>query len=222
MTPPFSFRVPESAIRIPPSAILLLGPTGSGKTPLGECIEREGLWGRRCFHFDFGANLRQIAVGAVPAADLTPNDRRIVDRVLKTGALLEEREFPIARRVLQTFLDARGVEAGDMILLNGLPRHAGQADKIEDLLRVGLVVFLSCTARAVYDRVRLNSGGDREGRLDDSPADIERKLRIFEERTLPLLDHYRRRGVAVQEVPVDVDTGAETIRQRLNCLACPF
>ena len=47
----------------PPSrrrAIVLLGPTGSGKTPLGDLIERCGLWGAPCLHFDFGACLRSI------------------------------------------------------------------------------------------------------------------------------------------------------------------
>ncbi|MCX7427258.1 MAG: hypothetical protein NTW96_16720 [Planctomycetia bacterium] len=41
-------------------AMLLLGPTGSGKTPLGDLLERRGLGGRRCVHFDFGAHLRRI------------------------------------------------------------------------------------------------------------------------------------------------------------------
>lgn len=41
-------------------AVLLLGSTGSGKTPLGDLIERRGLRGVRCLHFDFGVNLRKI------------------------------------------------------------------------------------------------------------------------------------------------------------------
>jgi hypothetical protein len=41
-------------------ALLLLGPTGAGKTPLGDWLEAHGLWGRPCHHFDFGANLRAV------------------------------------------------------------------------------------------------------------------------------------------------------------------
>jgi len=44
-------------------AILLVGPTGAGKTPLGEWLQLHGLWGRRCHHFDFGTNLREVASG---------------------------------------------------------------------------------------------------------------------------------------------------------------
>ena len=45
-----------------PHALLLIGPTGSGKTPLGELLERSGLWGRPCRHFDFGERMRRIAL----------------------------------------------------------------------------------------------------------------------------------------------------------------
>ena len=44
-------------------AILLLGPTGSGKTPLGAALEEHGVCGRQCLHFDFGENLRACAEG---------------------------------------------------------------------------------------------------------------------------------------------------------------
>ena len=47
-----------------PAALLLIGPTGSGKTPLGDLLDREGLWHRRCCHFDFGERMRRIVAGA--------------------------------------------------------------------------------------------------------------------------------------------------------------
>jgi len=36
-------------------AILLIGPTGSGKTPLGDWLQAYGFCGHRCHRFDFGA-----------------------------------------------------------------------------------------------------------------------------------------------------------------------
>ena len=41
-------------------AVLLVGPTGCGKSPLGQLLERLGLKGMRCLHFDFGKRLRKI------------------------------------------------------------------------------------------------------------------------------------------------------------------
>ncbi len=42
------------------AAILLLGPTGTGKTPLGNVLAVRGWRGLPCLHFDFGANLREL------------------------------------------------------------------------------------------------------------------------------------------------------------------
>ena len=49
------------------NAMLLLGPTGVGKSPLGDAIAQNGLFGRRCHHLDFGSELR----GAVSREELS-------------------------------------------------------------------------------------------------------------------------------------------------------
>jgi len=67
-------------------AVLLLGPTGSGKTPLGDALQREGFGGRRCHHFDFGEQLRH-ATGVGDGLDAA--DIAFVRKVLEEGALLE-------------------------------------------------------------------------------------------------------------------------------------
>lgn len=69
-------------------AILLVGPTGSGKTPLGELLQRKGLWQRRCCHFDFGWNLRRIVEGEVSPEYLTQEEMTFLHWVLHSGALL--------------------------------------------------------------------------------------------------------------------------------------
>ena len=120
----------------PPSAILLLGPTGSGKTPLGDCLERTGLWGRRCVHFDFGANLRRVAQGGACPSVLTDRDLAVVRRSLETGRLLEDKDFHIAARILRAFAEQKGVGDRDFIILNGLPRHAGQARDVDAITAV--------------------------------------------------------------------------------------
>ena len=186
-------------------AILLLGPTGSGKTPLGDHLEQVPLWKRRCHHFDFGANLRAVVAGD-GAGSFTVEEIRFLRRVLEEGALLEVEHFPLAARILDAFIARKGVRAADLLLLNGLPRHVEQAKAMERRVTVIGVVQLDCDAHTVTERLRCNSGGDRAQRADDVEALVARKLAIYEERTRPLLDYYRSQGVRILKVPVGIKT----------------
>jgi adenylate kinase len=195
-------------------AILLLGPTGSGKTPLGDCLAEGGLFGRRCVHFDFGARLRHVAEHG--GKRLTAGDVAYVQCVLTDGALLEDDTFHIARTILENFMEELGVGTQDLVVLNGLPRHAGQARDMGEVLDVILVVALECTAEIVHERIEQNSGGDRTERTDDSVAEIARKLDIYAARTHPLLDHYRAKGTQCRRVPIGVETTPSDILKALN------
>ena len=197
-------------------ALLLLGPTGAGKSPLGDALEARGLRGRRCLHFDFGACLRRGASDDGAGGLLTPDERAFLRDVLRSGALLEDRDFPIARKILLDFLARRGAAAGDLLVLNGLPRHAGQAEALEPVVRVETVVHLACAPETVLERIRTDAGGDRAGRTDDALDDVRRKLATYEARTAPLLRHYEMRGVRVVTVAVGSRDAAETIRSELE------
>jgi adenylate kinase family enzyme len=180
-------------------AILVVGPTGSGKSPLGDWLETHGLRSRRCHHFDFGSNLRA-------ASGLTPEETRFLQDVLQRGALLENNTFHIALKILDAFIAARKPQPDDLLVMNGLPRHAGQAEQLDRHLEFIAVVQLVCDGATVLQRLRKNTGGDRAARDDDSRELVEKKLQIFRERTAPLIEHYRQRGVPVVEVEVGVET----------------
>jgi adenylate kinase len=191
-------------------AILLIGPTGSGKTPLGEFFEEHGVRGQDCFHFDFGQRLRKTADGELDAG-LSGDDLDVVRRVLKTGALLEDSSFQIAEKILSSELDAND----GLVILNGLPRHEGQALSLEEAIHVQMVLCLDCSPEVVRDRIKGNTGGDRQGRTDDMAEDIERKLELFSKRTSPLIDYYRKKGSEIKAVEIGVTTVPSDIA---NCL----
>ena len=190
-------------------AVVLLGPTGSGKTPLGETIRRRGLWGNECLHFDFGENLRDVVARNRPDKLIGREEIEFLRGALQSGALLEDEHFPIAERVLRRFMVAEGAGRQTQIVLNGLPRHVGQARAIDAILDVHALIYLECSIETVVRRIRINVGGDRTERPDDDPAAIRNKLAIFHRRTAPLVEHYRRRGATIETLEVTAEMTPE-------------
>jgi adenylate kinase family enzyme len=178
-----------------PSAILLLGPTGSGKTPLGQLLEKHGLWGFPCLHFDFGQELRNSIL--LSNRSLTAAEREFVSQVLKVGALLDDEHFPLALKIFRGFIVSRKSDKRTIIILNGMPRHTAQAEGMQEVVRMLAIVSLECTPETVMRRISTDAGGDRAGRTDDSPTEIKKKLELFNLRTAALLDYYRTRHVGI-------------------------
>jgi adenylate kinase family enzyme len=183
-------------------SLLLVGPTGSGKTPLGDELERRGFLGRRCAHFDFGADLRAIAAAPERAGALTVQEAESVRVSLATGALFEDKDMPMIVKIVKRFAAARRLTPDSVLVLNGLPRHTRQAEGLAGVVAVERVVRLEASAAVIRERIRLDPGGDRSERTDDRIEAVERRLAVFHERTVPLVSYYRERGALVVEIPV--------------------
>jgi adenylate kinase len=196
--------------------MLLVGPTGCGKTPLGELIGARGLGGRRAVHFDFGEHLRRAAASPADYALLSPGDIEIISTSLSTGALLTDDQFTIAEKLLCSFAGTKGLTSADRVVLNGIPRHVGQALKMARLIQIACVVYLECDDDTVLGRIAVNAGGDRTGRVDDQREAVLKKLAVFKEQTLPLAEYYERRQVSVARLTVTPSSSAEHILAQLN------
>ena len=227
-------------------AILIIGPTGSGKTPLGDLIEERGLWNCPCAHFDFGRELRRIAAGGDPLFE--PDEIAFIREVLDEGRLLEDEHFHIAWKILTAFIAERcrsedadktnrapsawtlpkatpsrrdggrsAISAvNPLVVLNGLPRHIGQAGDVDCMVDIKTVIHLNCTPKVVVHRIQTNAGGDRTRRADDALAAVRKKLALFEERTRPLVEHYAALGANVVEIEIAPDTTPETVLATLE------
>ncbi len=209
------FDVCQQRFRPHEPGLVLLGPTGAGKTPLGWELEARGLQGRWAAHFDFGEQLRQV-VGGKSSLAVTPEEIQFIEEVLKTGALLEDEQFGLAVKVLRNFLAQAGLRPGDWLILNGLPRHVGQAERLRPFVSVSAVVELSCAPEVVVERILRNAGADRTGRTDDDISMISRKIGIYQARTCPLVEYYRDLGVPVIELQVDVTSTASELAELLE------
>lgn len=203
---------------LPVTSVLLLGPTGSGKTPLGDTIASQGFLGRKAHHLDFGSELRSIASG-FDASFYSRDEQDFILGVLDRGLLLENEHFLLARKIIEQFLGRSRFRDGDVLVLNGIPRHEGQAKDIAPIARVHALVVLECSATSVFCRIRENAGGDRMGRDDDERMLIEKKLGIFNERTAPLIEHYGRSGARIYRIEVTERSTVGSIYHRLSELA---
>jgi adenylate kinase len=203
---------------LPVDALLILGPTGSGKSPLGELIASRGFLGRRSHHLDFGSELRSIASG-IGSTAYTKSEQDFVLGVLERGLLLENEQFALAGKIITLFLDRSRFRSGDVLVLNGIPRHHGQSKDLAPIAAVHAVLVLDCSPDSVLRRIEENTGGDRTGREDDGRSLIGKKLGIFQERTAPLIEHYREAGGRVYRIAVNERTTTGSAYHQLSSLA---
>lgn len=201
----------DRSARKRPASFLLIGPTGSGKTPFGDHLERKGIGGARCVHFDFGDQLRTVAGREILPSGFEPHEHSFVRKVLAEGLLLEDEHFPIAGKILASFARSRGVGQEDIIVLNGLPRHRGQAMDMDGIVDVRCLIVLDCTPEEVYERIRQNTGGDRAERDDDGIGLVRKKLAIYSSRTEPLIEYYSKAGRRVLRMKVGVSSTAQDL-----------
>jgi len=176
--------------------VLLLGAPGSGKGTQGERIAAR----YRIPHISSGDLLRAHVEAGTPLG-------RAVQPYLASGNLVpDELILSMIRNEL-----AEPAAAGGYVL-DGFPRTVEQArvaTEIDDGLDA--VLFLDVPPRELVDR--LAERADRDGRADDQRrATVEHRLRVYDERTRPLLDHYRRRGLLV---PIDASGSIEEIADRI-------
>lgn len=199
-------------------AMLLLGATGAGKTPLGQQMEVMDLWWNNYFHFDFGEQLRQAVKDESTVLDAAEKAR--IKSILENNELLEDKDFPIAQKLLLKFIETRkiGEDEDDVIVLNGLPRHLGQANALSDIVDIKFIVFLNCPPGVAHERIKYNCGGDRTDRIDDSYEEVKKKIEIFYDQTFPLIEFYRAQGKNIVEVAIDIDTLPLFIIQDLGVL----
>ena len=202
----------------PVDAVLLLGPTGVGKSPLGDRLSVSGFLGRKAHHLDFGHALRSAASEA-PFSPYSSDELLFIRGVLEQGLLLENEHFPLARKIIANELDRLGFQSRDLLLLNGIPRHVGQARDMASIATIHACVVLDCSADAVYCRLRENTGGDRDVRQDDGVALVRKKLALFHERTRPLIEHYKNQGSKVYRLDVGERTTVDEVSALLSSLA---
>ena len=181
--------------------ILLLGPPGAGKGTQGVILA--GWLGLP--KFATGDLIRDAIARGTPLG-------REAKAVYDSGALVrDDLIMGIVREEL-----AKPAAAGGVVF-DGVVRTIPQAEGVAALLaergrRMDKVLFFDVSNEEILSRIAKRR--TIEGRTDDDPAAVERRLRAYREQTAPVLEWYEQRG-GVTRIPAvgTVEEIAERVRR---------
>ena len=189
--------------------ILVLGPQGSGKGTQAKKIA--ATYGVP--HIATGDMIREMK--EIPT-DLGRELKEVYDR----GDLVED-ELMI--RLIRDRLSRGDTLPG--FVLDGFPRTLPQAEALDRLLdELGRnidVVFEFQVADRQELLDRMLKRAEQEGRSDDTPEAIERRLETYFRETAPLVDYYRTHRANVVGIHADrsIDAVFAEIRNALDAVA---
>ena len=161
--------------------ILLLGPQGAGKGTQGKLISAE-------------YDVPHVATGDILRAAMAagPELGRKVKPIYDAGGLVPD------GLMIDLIRERLGEEdAREGFVLDGFPRTMPQAEALDEMLReIGkeLDVVFELQVPDEIGRERMLRRAAEEGRADDTPEAIDKRLRIYHEQTAPLVEYYRSRG----------------------------
>lgn len=183
--------------------ILLLGPPGAGKGTQGAILS-EALGLPR---FATGDLLRDAVARGTPLG-------REARAVMEAGHLVSDE---IILGVIADELDKPTAAGG--VIFDGVVRTIPQAEGMAAMLaergrRIDRVLFFDVADEELL--ARLDKRRAIEGRADDDPEAVARRLRAYREQTAPVLDWYQARGGITRIAAVGtVDEVARRVREAL-------
>jgi len=164
--------------------ILLLGPQGSGK-------------GTQAKRISDAYGIPHIATGDMLRAAMAAETElgRKVKPIYDSGELVPD---DLMIELIRERLAQDDTENG--FVLDGFPRTPPQAEALDPMLReigkeLSLVFVLQLTDEVCVERVRKRA--QLEGRVDDTPEAIAKRLEIYHRETEPLIEWYRIRSNVV-------------------------
>lgn len=165
--------------------LLLIGPPGAGKgTQAAKLASR-------------------LAIPAISTGDIfRENVRGETPLGLEAKAFMDRGEYvpdSLTNALVRDRLNQEDALAG--FLLDGYPRTIDQVEELDDILKAAdkkLDVVVQLTADSEELVRRLTGRAAEQGRSDDTPDVISRRLAVYEEQTAPLIDVYAARGLVAK------------------------
>ncbi len=165
--------------------LLLIGPPGAGKGTQAAQLAQ---------HFEIPA----ISTGDI----FRENVRNQTPLGVEAQAYMDRGEYvpdTLTNALVRDRLNKEDAKRG--FLLDGYPRTIDQVSELDYILLESgkkLDVVVQLTADGDELLRRLSGRALEQGRSDDTPEVIKRRLDVYEEQTAPLIDVYVSRGVVAK------------------------
>ena len=161
--------------------LVLLGAPGSGKGTQAARLKEH----LQVPHISTGDLLRaEVVAGSklgLAAKEVMARGELVSDEIL-LGMLEDRFSRP----------DTRGG-----FILDGYPRNLAQADALDGLLqRIGQPMDYAVQLEVAQDLLveRIAGRAKQEGRADDAPEAVRKRLQVYDEQTAPVIGFYRQHG----------------------------
>ncbi|MEK9907721.1 MAG: adenylate kinase [Aquiluna sp.] len=165
--------------------LLLIGPPGAGKGTQAALLAQ---------HFGIPA----ISTGDI----FRENVRNETELGLKAKSFMDRGEYvpdSLTNDLVRDRLSQDDAAAG--FLLDGYPRTIDQVNELDEMLaeqKTQLDVVVQLTADHEELLRRLSGRAAEQGRSDDTPDVISRRLSVYDEQTAPLIDVYASRSLVAK------------------------
>ena len=175
--------------------LLVLGPQGSGKGTQAKRISSD-------------YSVPHVSTGDMFRAAIAAGTElgRQVEPILASGELVPD-ELTVA--LIRERLSQADAEAG--FVLDGFPRNLAQAEALDATLGEigrGLDAILFFDVPDSVGLERALKRAELEGRADDTPDVIAKRLEIYHAETEPIVEHYRVTG---KLVPLHADRSIDEV-----------
>ena len=178
-----------------PVDVVFFGPPGSGK-------------GTQASRLASTLGIPQISTGDLLRTNVAGGTGlgKIAKPIMESGALVPD---DLVIRMLKERVEEPDAAGG--ALFDGFPRTVPQAVALDKLLgeegrSLTVVLFIDVPDAPIIDRLVKRAA--IEGRADDTPETIGARLRVYREKTEPLAELYRQKGLFHR---IDGDRSVEVV-----------
>ena len=161
--------------------LVLLGAPGSGK-------------GTQAARLKTHLQVPHISTGDLLRAEVAAGSRLGLEakEVMARGELVSD-------AILLGMLEDRfsRPDTANGFILDGYPRNLAQADALDGLLqRIGQPMDYAVQLEVAQDLLveRIAGRAKQEGRADDAPEAVRKRLQVYDEQTAPVIGFYRQHG----------------------------